>query len=350
MGAPSITYTFSNSTTADATQVNQNFTDIINGITDGTKDLSISALTCAGNVSLNGTVTLGNASGDDITVTGSLASSIPIKTTNTYNIGSSTLGLASIYFGANSQTVRILPSASMSATWTFTLPVSAGTDGYFLKTNGSGVSSWSEFTPMTIQRFTTGSGNYTTPAGVKYIVVKMIGSGAGGSGGHATTPVAGSNGNNTTFGASLTAGAGQAATSATGGIGGTNSISGSWVALVSVAGGQGQGAGQSATALTYFNGAMGGASVFSAGPGAPGAAAATAAASNSGAGGGGGGAPSGGICGPGGGAGGYVEAMIIPTAGQVFAYSVGAGGSGGSSTHNGGTGGSGVIVVMEFYQ
>lgn len=104
--------------------------------------MSISALTCAGNVNLNANVTLGNASSDDITVTGSLASSISIKTTNTYNIGSSTLGLASIYFGANSQTVRLLGSGSMSATWTLTLPVTAGSAGQVLTTNGSGVTSW----------------------------------------------------------------------------------------------------------------------------------------------------------------------------------------------------------------
>jgi len=162
VGAPSITYTFSNSTTADATQVNQNFTDIINGITDGTKDLSISALTCAGNVNLNANVTLGNASGDDITVTGSLASSIPIKTTNTYNIGSSSLGLAAVFFGANSQTVNIKGSASMSATWTFTLPVTAGTANYFLKTDGAGVTSWATTSLNSCSRVNTPNGHGST--------------------------------------------------------------------------------------------------------------------------------------------------------------------------------------------
>lgn len=142
MPSPSLTYTLTNGTTADADQVMQNFNDLLNGITDGTKDLSVSALTAAGTTTLNGAVTLGNASSDDITVTGSLASSIPIKTTNSYNIGSSTLGLASIYFGANSQTVRLLGSGSMSATWSMTLPVSAGTAGFGLQTNGSGVTSW----------------------------------------------------------------------------------------------------------------------------------------------------------------------------------------------------------------
>lgn len=142
MAGIAVTYTFSNSTTADATQVNQNFTDIINGLSDGTKDLSINALTVAGNASFSGNTTIGNASGDDLTVTASLASSIPIKTTNTYDIGSSTLGLRALYFGANSQTVKLQGSSSMSATWTFTFPVSAGTAGDQLETDGAGVTSW----------------------------------------------------------------------------------------------------------------------------------------------------------------------------------------------------------------
>ncbi len=144
MAAPSYTYTLTNGTTADASQVMQDFNDILNGVTDGTKDLSISALTVAGTLTANGHVNVGNSSSDDLSITASLATSIPIKTTNAVNIGSSTLGLASAYFGANSQTVRLLPSASMSATWTLTLPVTAGTSGYFLKTNGSGVSSWGQ--------------------------------------------------------------------------------------------------------------------------------------------------------------------------------------------------------------
>ena len=93
----SVSNTFSNSTTADASQVNTNFTDIINGTSDGTKDFSISALTVGGTATLNGNVALGNASADDLTITASLASSIPIKTTFSYDVGSATLGLKSIY-------------------------------------------------------------------------------------------------------------------------------------------------------------------------------------------------------------------------------------------------------------
>lgn len=92
-----VTYSFSNGTTADATQVNENFTNIINGLSDGTKDISVSAITAAGTATFNGAVVLGNATGDDITVTGSIASSIPIKTDDTYDLGSTTLRLNQIH-------------------------------------------------------------------------------------------------------------------------------------------------------------------------------------------------------------------------------------------------------------
>jgi hypothetical protein len=142
MANPSYTHSLTNGTTADASQVMQNFNDILNGVTDGTKDLSINALTAAGTVNLNGNTTLGNSSADDLTVSASLASSIPVKTTASFDVGSSTLGLQSIYFGRNSQTVRIIGSSSMSATWTLTLPVDDGTTDQWFVTNGSGTASW----------------------------------------------------------------------------------------------------------------------------------------------------------------------------------------------------------------
>lgn len=136
MASPAVTYTFTNSTVADADEVNTNFSDLINSLTDGTKDLSISAITAAGAATFNGNVTLGNASSDDVTVTGALASNITIKNTNTYNIGSSTLGLASVYFGtADSDTARIV-SAALAASRTYTMP-DAGTDASFVMTAGS---------------------------------------------------------------------------------------------------------------------------------------------------------------------------------------------------------------------
>lgn len=97
MANPSVTYSFTNGTAADATQVNQNFTDLINGLTDGTKSLSIDALTCAGTTTLNGAVNLGNATSDDITVTGYLASALIPKTDATYALGGASNAWSALY-------------------------------------------------------------------------------------------------------------------------------------------------------------------------------------------------------------------------------------------------------------
>lgn len=142
MAAPSVTHTFSNGTAFDATQVNTNFTDIINGVADGTKDLSINALTCAGTATFNGNVTLGNASADDLTFTGSLASTIPVKTNATYNIGSATLGLAGVFIGSSSTfTTKI--AAAATASWTMTLPAVVGTaTNQYLRHTTTGSTTW----------------------------------------------------------------------------------------------------------------------------------------------------------------------------------------------------------------
>jgi hypothetical protein len=97
MTAPSVTNSFANGTTADATAVNQNFSDLISAMTDGSKSFSIDALTCAGAATFNGAVSLGNATGDDITVTGYIASDIIPKTDNSFDLGSSSKQFAEIY-------------------------------------------------------------------------------------------------------------------------------------------------------------------------------------------------------------------------------------------------------------
>ncbi len=132
MAAPSLTYTITNGTTADGSQVQTNFQDLLNGYTDGTKDLSISALTCAGTLTANGHVNLGNSSADDLTITASLASTLAIKTNNTYGIGGSTLGLSGIYLGNGGAgaTCRII-SASHATTRTYTIP-DCSADGQFI--------------------------------------------------------------------------------------------------------------------------------------------------------------------------------------------------------------------------
>lgn len=154
MPNPAVTYTFSNGTTSDATQVNQNFTDLINSLTDGTKSLTIDALTCGGTATLNGSVTLGDGSPDDITVNGSLASSIPIKTNNSYNIGAATLGLASVYLGApSSRSTRLTSNQSIASSFTLVLPVSVGTSGQKMVTDGSGNLSFSNDGPYKIDNY-----------------------------------------------------------------------------------------------------------------------------------------------------------------------------------------------------
>lgn len=141
MAFVTMTYTFTNSTTADATQVNTNFQDLVDATSDGSIDFSVASVTCT-SFSCTGNTTIGNATGDDLTVTARLASDFVPKTTNTYSLGSSTLGFTGLYLGANSQTVRLLPSASMSATWTLTFPVSAGNSGEIPLNAGSGTLIW----------------------------------------------------------------------------------------------------------------------------------------------------------------------------------------------------------------
>jgi hypothetical protein len=159
MAAISLTYTLTNGTTADASQVMQNLNDIVNGTSDATKDFSISALTCAGTATFNGAVTLGNATADDITITGSLASSIPIKTTNSYDIGSADLGLAGIYFGtADTDTVRVV-AAAQAADRTYTMP-DAGAAASFVMTAGTQTLTGA----TTLSAATTLSGGWVTGA------------------------------------------------------------------------------------------------------------------------------------------------------------------------------------------
>lgn len=88
------------------------------------------------------------------------------------------------------------------------------------------------FSSPTIQRFTSGSGTYTTPANVKYIRVKMIGGGGGGAGiGTSNTGGTGGTGGNTLF---QVFGGGSTILQANGGSGGLNSSS------IGGAGGSGQ--------------------------------------------------------------------------------------------------------------
>jgi hypothetical protein len=148
---PGYTYTYllTNGTSADADQVQQNFNDAKNGVQDGTKDIAVSAFSASGAATFQGHVTLGNATNDDITVTGSLASSIPVKTTFSYDIGTSIVGLRDIYLGSADSAARTtkIRGATVASSWTLTTPTSGGSAGQFLATDGSGTTSWMDGGP-----------------------------------------------------------------------------------------------------------------------------------------------------------------------------------------------------------
>lgn len=206
----------------------------------------------------------------------------------------------------------------------------------------------------TVQKFTSGSGTYTTPAGVTFIKVRMVGGGGGGGGGASTLAgtTAGGTGGNTTFGSSLltaNGGVGGGANSV-GGAGGSASIAAPAIGTA-LQGGAGQG-GTDGTS-THATGGAGAASPFGGNGGSTANAAGIAAIANSGSGGGAGGANSGSTQagGAGGGAGGYVDA-IISTPSTTYSYAVGAAGTAGSAGtagYAGAAGGSGYIEVTEYY-
>lgn len=208
----------------------------------------------------------------------------------------------------------------------------------------------------TITKYTSGSGTYTTPAGVKFLVVEMVGGGGGGSAASTGTPTNGTSGGNTTFGSSLLTAYGGAAP-----VGGTGAVSGGLggsFTINSPASGQGfnggdGGAGAYLSGTTGDNaGGSGGSNPFGGSPtGGKSNTAGTAGYANTGAGGSGGGIGATGTAtaGAGGGAGGYIYAVINnPSA--TYSYSVGAGGNGGTGYTNGGAGAAGIIIIYEYYE
>lgn len=222
---------------------------------------------------------------------------------------------------------------------------------YFQSNGGTAAPSYKSFAAMTVQKFTSGSGTYTTPAGVLYIRVRMVGAGGGGDRGGTTggTPTAGGN---TTFGTTLlVSNGGSAGATSNGGVGGTTSL-GTGPVGINIDGAKGQGGLNLSSGSFSPPGGAGGTSFFG-GPGAGSAGAnGTSASTNSGSGGAGGAinATATHITGAGGGAGGYVDA-IITSPSATYSYAVGGPGSGASGgDFTGGNGAAGLIIVEEHYQ
>lgn len=198
----------------------------------------------------------------------------------------------------------------------------------------------------TITYLTAGtSATYTTPANCLFLEIIAVGGGGGGAG-SGTAPGNGGSGGNTTFGTGpiLNAQAGAGAIASAAGVGGTPS--GGAVNKVGSTGQNGSGLNNTAGG----NGGIGPYGGVGWG-GAPGAGNGISAPANSGGGGGGAGVNVTINGGGGGGAGGYIYTLILNPL-SSYSYTIGAGGTLGSSGGGGsfgGAGGSGFIQITEYY-
>lgn len=196
----------------------------------------------------------------------------------------------------------------------------------------------------TAQRLTA-TGTCTPSAGVVRWRVRMVGSGAGGG---ARTTNFGNGGGTTTFGAwTALGGSGGSSAGGSGGAGGTGGANGTGTLIYRVQGNDGSAAGQDTAASVVMAGGVGGNSMLGSGATVNNGTGATARANSGGGGQGAGGSAT--AAGSGGGAGEYVEFWVNNPA--ATSYTITAGGLGGAAgVLPGGDGGSGFILVEEYYQ
>lgn len=254
--------------------------------------------------------------------------------------------------GAGSVTVQA--ENAISSDFTLTLPGATGT--VLLNNTANNQST----TAPTVTTYTSGSGTYTVPAGVRWLRVRMVGAGGGGQGGGSTSGTNATAGGATTFGSSfLTCNGGGAVTSISGSpdLGGSATIGAgaTGLAFTGAGGWPGTVIGFNTVGGVYQNGGTGGGSPFG-GNGVARVAnsAGLDAKANTGSGGGGGGtsnANNTSYGGSGGSAGGYID-CIISAPGASYSYAVGAGGNGGGAGTNGfagGAGAAGIIIIEAHY-
>lgn len=236
--------------------------------------------------------------------------------------------------------------------------LAAGTSAIItcILTSGTTAASWSVISnPVgaslapTVQKFTSGSGTYTTPTNPSplFIRVRIIGGGGGGAPGGPTITTPGGNGGTSTFGTSMfscTGGTGGTS-AAKGGAGGVGSLGTGPIGTI-VTGGDGESANGSIVA-NQVGGNGGGGFFGGGGAGGFGSAGAGNAGIAYGSGGGGGGANTN-STGSGGGAGGYAEGQINNPL-SSYSYTCGAAGSAGTGSAAAGAGAPGYIEITEYY-
>ena len=97
-----------------------NIVEVANGMGGGAG--SFTTLTASGATTLNGDVTLGNATSDDVTITGRIASHVVPKTNNTYSLGTSSLRWNDIYLAGDTIDIG---GSTISADGTGTISIAA---------------------------------------------------------------------------------------------------------------------------------------------------------------------------------------------------------------------------------
>lgn len=298
-------------------------------------------------VSVNTTLTVTDQLVRSNSTSGSLTHTLPVCSTTP--IGKK-ITIKDVGTGGNATSVKGSGSDLVDGNNTYASTLRAN---YAITVQNTGttwdvIAKFYESVAPTTQKFTSGSGTYTTPTSPRtplYIRVTMVGGGGGGGCNGVTTPATA--GGNTTFGAQLTAGGGgrggdnsgsASPGNGNGGTGGTVTNS-TGLNAISSPGNPGN------ICLSGFS--VPGASTFLGGAGA-GTFAASAnggnATANTGSGGGAGyNAGSGGS--------GASICIVITGPSATYSYAVGAAGAGGlGSGANGGNGGSGMLMVEEHYE
>jgi hypothetical protein len=258
-----------------------------------------------------------------------------------------TVGVCAFSVLAHGGAVTLTPDANdavqggaAGASWS--LPIGGSC---FVVTDGGAAGKWWVFhnsrTLTTWTTLTSGSGTYNTPAGAKQLEVEYVGSGGGG-GAWGSGSNGGAGGTTTFNGVTAIGGGGGITVSGNGyTAGGAGGTGGTGAAFLRVAGQNGQ-----LGSAGYGNGSIGGSSVLGLG-GVPNINDVTGQA-GTGFGAGGSAAYHGQSGGSAGGGGEYVK-LIINNPGATYSYAVGAAGTAGTGTYNGGAGTAGVIRIKEIY-
>jgi len=130
-------------------------------------DLPLAGGTMSGNIAMGGNNITGGGTVTGTTLTGTTALASPTLTLGTQGTTQGSLVLDNT---ASTYATTIQSSNSATAAWTMILPVTAGTNGYVLSTNGGGVTSW-------IANGSGGSG--CTISGSQYQIVAVNSAGTG---------------------------------------------------------------------------------------------------------------------------------------------------------------------------